>query len=451
MKIAAIIVTLLCCCLMFLVKRETKAALLVMGAMTLTLVSVPVIPLHKANILLQVAFLLSEWHYLPIHFKRLRRTPNLMTLLLIISTSALIVILTSPYVKVISFLQTELLFKYFALAYAFWAVKDEKSLKPVLRISIFCLIVLTILGVMNYMTKHSVFVNALTEGKTSLVNEDIALGDVYAEKVRFRVQSMFKSAFDYGYICAAILLLHLYALHRGLEKRKSFLLALGCCLFGIVTCECRIVWLCSILSVCGFYLWCFPLRKTVLVGILAVSTIIIMYSTIDIVEEKVDKVIDVFKENPDTKGSSIELRMRQLAITIFYIDGHELFGLGQGYWIEGKFNGTVNVEGLLGLESVIFHHLLERGIVGFVLWFFFYAWLFCVFWRNRKKKVFLTGLGVSVLIVYCLFSIGTGELSSVYSTMLLSGMVLKVIEYNKTVKKNRIKNENTYYYHQLSK
>ena len=53
MKIVAIIVTLVCCGLMFYVKREWKAAMLVMGAMTLTLVNIPGIPLHNANLLLQ--------------------------------------------------------------------------------------------------------------------------------------------------------------------------------------------------------------------------------------------------------------------------------------------------------------------------------------------------------------------------------------------------------------
>ena len=54
------------------------------------------------------------------------------------------------------------------------------------------------------------FVNALTEGRTSNILDDVALGDVFIEDDRFRVQSMFNSPFDYGYICAAILLLHLH-------------------------------------------------------------------------------------------------------------------------------------------------------------------------------------------------------------------------------------------------
>ena len=116
MKFVAIIVTLVCCGLMFFVKREWKAALLVMGAMTLTLVYVPGIPLHKANLLLQVAFLLSEWKSLPQHFNRLRHVPYLWIPLLIVTISALLAALTSQYEGIKGIIQSELLFKYFALA-----------------------------------------------------------------------------------------------------------------------------------------------------------------------------------------------------------------------------------------------------------------------------------------------------------------------------------------------
>ena len=111
MKIIAIIVTLVCCGLMFYLRREWKAALLVMGAMTLTVVNIPGIPLHNANLLLQAAFLLSEWRDLPRYFNRLRYTPYLWIPLLIVTFSALLATLTSPYTGIKETLKSELLFK----------------------------------------------------------------------------------------------------------------------------------------------------------------------------------------------------------------------------------------------------------------------------------------------------------------------------------------------------
>ena len=431
MKFVAIIVTLVCCGLMFFVKREWKAAMLVMGAMTLTVVDVPGIPLHKANFLLQATFLLSEWRNLPRHFNRLRYTPYLWIPLLIVCFSALLSALTSQYTGIAETIKSELLFKYFALAYAFWAVKNEKSLKPVLQVSLYCLIVLTAFGALNYIQKNAIFVNALTEGKTSMIQEDVSLGDVYTESSRFRVQSMFKFAFDYGYICAALLILHLHGWYRGLEGKIAFAIALACCSFGILICGCRIVWVSAIFSIACYSMWVFQMNRNVMYGIIAVILLIVSYNTIPAVEEKVNQVTDVFVEDSETSGSSIQMRMLQYMYVLVYTEGNEWLGLGKGYWAHSYAEDKESVSGLYGVESVILQYLLERGIIGLVLWATTYTINFHYLWKNRRKRRALTGLGSSILTLYLVFSIGTGELGSVYPTMLLLGMTMKMIESKK--------------------
>ena len=438
MKIVAIIVTLVCCLLMFYVKREWKAAMLVMGAMTLTLVDIPGIPLHKANLLLQVAFLLSEWRDLPRHFKRLQSTPYLWIPLLIVSSSALLAALTSLYTGVKEMIENELLFKYFAIVYAFWAVKNEKSLKPILQVSLYCLIVLTFFGVLNYISKSAMFVNALTEGRTSNILDDVALGDVFIEDDRFRVQSMFNSPFDYGYICAAILLLHLHGWYQRLESKTEFIIAIACCSFGILTCGCRIVWVSAIFSFICYSMWVFKLNRNVIYGMIAVMLLILSYNTVPVVEEKVNQMTDVFVKDSETEGSSIQLRMSQYMYVAIHAEGHEWLGLGKGYWEYMHTKDPESVRGLYGVESVILQTLLERGIIGLVLWAAFYTVIFLYFWRNRIRRKKLTGLGVSILTLYMVFSIGTGELGSVYPTMLLLGFVIKAIEYRRLKKLYRL-------------
>ena len=428
MRIVAIIVTLVCCLLMFCVKREWKAAMLVLGAMTLTLVEIPGVPLRKANLLLQVAFLLSEWRNLSLLFKRLRHTPYLRTALLTVTFSALFAAWTSPYTSIKETIEYELLFKYFAIAYAFWAVKNEKSLKPILQVSLYCLMALTFFGLLNYIDKNAIFVNALTEGETTIYG-DVALGDIYTESDRFRVQSMFNYAFDYGYMCAAILLLHLHGWYRHLESKKEFIIAIACCIFGILTCECRIVWVSALLSIACYSMWVFQLSRNVMYAIVIVILMIIAYNTVPAVEEKVNKVTDVFAEKNEVEGSSIEMRMAQYAYVLIYTEGNEWLGLGKGYWAYKYVEDPKSIRDLLGVESVILQTLLERGIVGLTLWVAFYTIIFRYFWRNRKRMRKLTGLGVGILTLYLIFSIGTGELGSVYPTMLLLGFVIKSIEY----------------------
>ena len=430
MRIVAIIVTLVCCGLMFYVKREWKAAMLVMGAMTLTLVDIPVIPLHKANLLLQVAFLLSEWRDLPRHVNRLQHTPCLWIPLLIVSLSALLAALTSPYTSLKETIEYELLFKYFAIVYAFWAVKNEKSLKPILQVSLYCLIVLTFFGVLNYIYKSAIFVNAVTEGKTIRYG-DVALGDIYTEDDRFRVQSMFQYGFDYGYICAAILLLHLHGWYRRLENKRDFIIAIACCMFGILACGCRTVWMSAALAIACYYMWTFQLSRNVMYGIVAMMLMMLSYLTIPAVEEKVNQVTDIFAENSETRGSSFQLRMSQYMVVAIHTEGHEWLGQGKGYWEHIYTEDQESVRGLYGVESVILQTLLERGIIGLFLWAAFYTAIFLYFWRNRKRRKKLTGLGVSILSLYLFYSIGTGELGSVYPTMLLLGSTMKMIESKK--------------------
>ena len=429
-KIVAIIVTLVCCLLMFCVKREWKAAMLVMGAMTLTLVDIPGIPLRKANLLLQVAFLLSEWRDLPRHFKRLQSTPYLWIPLLIVSFSALLAALTSPYTSIKETIEYELLFKYFAIAYAFWAVKNEKSLKPILQVSLYCLIVLTFFGLLNYIDKNAIFVNALTEGQTTRYG-DVALGDIYTESDRFRVQSMFQYGFDYGYICAAILLLHLHGWYRHLESKTEFIIAIACCTFGILTCGCRTVWVCAIFSLICYSMWVFQLNRNVIYGMMAVMLLILSYNTVPAIEEKVNQMTDIFVENSETSGSSIQLRMSQYMYVAIHAEGHEWLGLGKGYWEYMHTKDPESTRDLYGVESIILQTLLERGIVGLLLWAAFYTVIFLYFWRNRIRRKKLTGLGVSILTLYLVFSIGTGELGSAYPTMLLLGSTMKMIESKK--------------------
>ena len=429
-KIVAIIVTLVCCLLMFCVKREWKAAMLVMGAMTLTLVDIPGIPLRKANLLLQVAFLLSEWRDLPRHFKRLQSTPYLWIPLLTVTFSALLAALTSPYTSIKETIEYELLFKYFAIAYAFWAVKNEKSLKPILQVSLYCLIVLTFFGLLNYIDKNAIFVNALTEGQTTRYG-DVALGDIYTESDRFRVQSMFQYGFDYGYICAAILLLHLHGWYRHLESKTEFIIAIACCTFGILTCGCRTVWVCAIFSLICYSMWVFQLNRNVIYGMIAVMLLILSYNTVPAIEEKVNQMTDIFVEKSETSGSSIQLRMSQYMYVAIHAEGHEWLGLGKGYWEYMHTKDPESIRDLYGVESIILQTLLERGIVGLLLWAAFYTVIFLYFWRNRIRRKKLTGLGVSILTLYLVFSIGTGELGSAYPTMLLLGSTMKMIESKK--------------------
>lgn len=429
------VIAVVSCLMMFFIRREQKVALLVMGTMILTLVSVPVIPLHKANLLLPVFFLLSEWRLLTLHIKKIWDMPSLRLAFIILFISTIVCAFTTTYTKSWKVIQTELFFKYFALAYAFVGVKNERSLKPILKMSIYCLIALTFFGILNYIDKSADLVNEMTKGEINWTY-DVEFGNLYSERARFRVQSMFKSPFDYGYICAAILMLHIHAWHQKLESKKDFIIAIVCCTFGILTCGCRTVWVGSLFSIMCYYMWNFQLSRNAILGIVGVIAIFLSYNFIPAVENKVNTLTDIFKEDSESGGSSIAMRTAQLANTLYYVDGYELFGRGKGYFTSEIWNSDVSKRertetGLQGMESVILGYMLERGYFGLTLWAAFYAIIFLYFRKNKQENKMLTGLGVSILALYLVFSIGTGELGSVYPTLLLLGISMKMIESKK--------------------
>ena len=178
-------------------------------------------------------------------------------------------------------------------------------------------------------------------------------------------------------------------------------------------------------------MWVFQLNRNVIYGMIAVMLLILSYNTVPAVEEKVNQMTDVFVKDSETEGSSIQLRMSQYMVVAVHIEGHEWLGQGKGYWEHIYTEDQESVRGLYGVESVILQTLLERGIIGLFLWAAFYTAIFLYFWRNRKRRKKLTGLGVSILSLYLFYSIGTGELGSVYPTMLLLGISMKMIESKK--------------------
>ena len=167
---------------------------------------------------------------------------------------------------------------------------------------------------------------------------------------------------------------------------------------------------------------------------------ILSYNFIPAVEKKVNTLTDVFVEDSESGGSSIAMRTTQFTMTLYYVEGNELLGRGKGYFTSEIWNPDVDERerketGLEGMESVILGYILERGYFGLTLWTAFNLIIFLYFRRNKQVYKMLTGLGVSILSLYLVFSIGTGELGSVYPTMLLLGIVIRAVESGKAMRR----------------
>lgn len=437
MKAIAIIAVLICCLLIFIVRREYKASILVMGSVLFTAVSVPVIPFHSANILLPLSFLLSEVK----HINAIIRSTRGKLIWYLMGVAILLTVLTiiaSPHLRDVEsvrvFVQGELFFKYFVLLYAFWAFSSEESIRPTLRITFYAMVVLTIFGILNILTKSADFISVMMEGasKTTVSSNGEDAGQVYMTSSRFRVQAMFLSPFDYGYICVLMLLLHIYGFIHKYETKLKFLVVASCCIFGILSCGCRTNIFCALIGVSVFFLLAYKLGKSIRLSLLGIFLACISYMCVPAVQEIFDNMMTMFDKNSNVTGSSMELRAVQYAAVLYHVQDNPLLGCGYQYFLIdmgwGQGREFLLDPRLAGLEGVIMNYILERGFVGVFLYLLFYISILYYFYTNRKKASMSIAFGISVLSVYLAFANMTGELSSVYPTLLLLGYVFKVID-----------------------
>lgn len=443
MQLIVQLILIYLCLLLFKVKRDTKLAILLLVAICFNSVTIPYIPFGTGKYIICTCFILSELPHIISHFKSIKHT-ILKSLLFSIIAATIILAINSPHynnlMQYIRLFMMELITKYFVIAYAFLSLTNENSLQKVIKISSYGLIILTGFAILNYITKQSIFINEILSGiNVTDVMENA--GNKYTYEDRFRVQAMFASPFDYGYICIILFLLNWYGYSKSLINKRQFYINIVCCIFGIITCGCRTNILCAIIGALTYTLFAFKTSKKLKYIVIGLLLGAIGISTSPLLQSKITEMLTIFDtNNTNISGSSIELRLAQYAAVLFHIKNHELFGRGLDYfnidmgWGEGR--EFLVDEDLAGLEGVLMNHLLERGIIGVIFYLLFYISLLVFAYRKRSLDKTTTALTIAVLIVYLTFSNMTGELSSVFPTLLIIGCCLKLIYRKSYLKQN---------------
>ena len=441
---------IICMLAMFKVSRGYKIAIILLSESIFFLVKVPYIPYGAANYVIPVAFIVSEFPNL----KRLLNSAKgklVWKLMLLAPLTIFIALIFSPNLQDFTvsrgYFRREILFKYFLLIYAYWCYSDENSLKPTLKITTYAMIFITIMGILNLITMKAGWVEIVMSGR------DIAGGKsaeefatMFMHDERFRNQSVFQFAFDYGFFCIAILLLHLYAYTRKLENAKTFVFVALCCLFGIFTCGCRTVVLCAIISLLCYYIMANNLKKIINIAIISIPLLIISYEFIPQVNKQVNAMFTMFEADESLGGSSINGRLLQYTAVAYHIKDDWLFGRGVFYFaIDLNGRGAVSErvdKDLQGMEGVTSLYLLERGIIGYALYMSFWIWVYFYIRKRRKVAPRLAAFGCTLIISYIAFANMTGELNSLLYVLPLLGYILKTLDiYNLQNKQNgRISN-----------
>ena len=415
---------------MFKASRPIKLSILFFSYFCFDAVDVPFYSMQAKNFY-AIIYLLSELRYFRVKYLKETLVGRLMILQIL---ATIVLFFNSPhynYSNVGKMFLYEIVYKYLIIAYSFIAINTEKNLRPLVRASFIGMILLTIFGLINFITKDNYWLPIVASEKGTMAVNYMING--FALSDRFRVNSMFWNSFDYGYICIMCFLFHIFAYYSKLEKKKNFLIITLCSLFGVFACGSRTVIFTLAISFFIFLLFAFKLRKSVLLITLMMLGVVLSFMLIPSLSDKLDFIFSMFNSDSNVAGSTLEGRTLQYATVFYYIRDNLWFGRGLDFFTNdlGWASGNLVDNDLYGLEGVFMNYLLERGIIGCFFYIIFYISIIVYAIRNLKKEKLLSGFLLSLLVAYILFSNMTGELSSVPPTLLLVGCIIKLIKNKK--------------------
>lgn len=413
--------------LMFIVKREHKICLLFIYLLCFNEVRSPILGDTLTPCL---CFFLSELLCYQQYYSLFKRTKFKYPLLILLLSIFLLAI-KSPHVEgfvgVIKLFRNQFIMRYGIIFMIFVACLSIKNQKSIIKVSFICLLILTGFGILNLLTKHAIYIDWVLSsvGANSAYSD---AGAMFAYSDRFRVQSMFANPFDYGYACLMLFLYYLY-LHKGrLIGKKVFYVATLCCLFGIFTCGCRTLLACFIIGGLVFAIFGYNFKSKVKIALTALFLLFCVSLMIpDELNKQVSFLTSAFSDEQMEGSSSLSMRQLQTVTVLYYIKDNMAFGRGYGFflydlgWGEGR-EAAVDKD-LQGLEGVYMNFLLERGVVGLVLYALYIFSLIIIisslFKKTRDRKTL--ALNLSIIASYLAFANMTGELDSVPITLTLIG------------------------------
>lgn len=425
---------------MFFISRDKKIALMFVGCMTMTLLRLNVPFFKSAHLILVFFFLFSEYNHFYYLIKTTKKSP-INYLLIIIVISVLVAILFSPHLQSFegtwTFIKNEFLLKYFVLIYAFYAIKSKREWDNMIKITIIPMFILTWFGIINLTELRSSFVTEMMSNWDQLGSLSNLAGDTFIERSRYRVQAMFYNPFDYGYICMILFFVYLNAYIRKTIGKLLFISLIICCWFGIIMCAARTVVFCAICGLIVYFLFSIKSKYSVRFVVFSFLFGVMAYSTIPIVNEKVNQVTTIFadREGNDVAGSNIEMRTIQMATVLSYIDDTPFFGRGVHFfyidmgWSKGGKDGLKDSR-FEGLEGVYLSYLLERGWIGYLLYLLFWFSILIYFILHMRTCTHYALCGITIWIVFFLFSHMTGELLSVVPTLIIFGSLIGICHKN---------------------
>lgn len=227
---------------------------------------------------------------------------------------------------------------------------------------------------------------------------------------RPRICSFLYNSHQYGYFCAVMTILLTYFYFKNIFSKKEKI-----CYFtvisGLLLSGSRSSLIAALIGVLIIIILGVKFKKRFRY-IIAFILILIPASQLAFIHRSLESVAVIFSdEGHKQTGSSIEMRQKQLAISMSFFSMNPLWGNGFDYYAEVvKPDDTVIKEqGLYGAESYIFILLIERGIIQIVTIFVFFIAFLVTLYRNRRVNRLESAVAMAIFLSFVSVSITTGN------------------------------------------
>ena len=322
---------------------------------------------------------------------------------------------------------------YICIFLGFYAIRDEEDIKRLRGLLLFGVVVISTYGIFNLMTKSNPYYELVADTYLSKDNSSV-IAALDERNNRYRAASTFSRTFDFGYFSALLSFIFLYFLQAIRRSNVLNYTMIGLCIVGMILSNSRTVLLAFSAGFLIYFMTAISIGSKIKYFFLIFVVIVISNLTIPAVSESFKNTFAaVTGEETEVQGSSVDMRREQLLGTIRYWSDSPIIGNGYGFilnelgWADKK-----NLdEQMRGFESIVFQLLIEQGLVGLITKFYLFISILIYFSRNLSRYRLLAGTGLSILILFLIFALGTGPLGSIPITMTILGIIIKTIELKK--------------------
>lgn len=305
---------------------------------------------------------------------------------------------------------------------------SNNSLESICKPIMCCCLIAGLYGLFNYVTHINPINNFLINTYAVIDTVEVA-----KDESRSRVSSLYRYTFDYGYNSIIFLVTLLYFYFRQQKNKIALLFCILIAFVGLILSGSRTVLISGVVATVIFVVFSQSSRKKyqTIIGCTLIG--VAAFLTIPAVNNMVTMTIgSIFTQTAEVSGSSVDMREAQLQGSLLLWAQNPIWGNGYKYiFLDLDWKGGTYVDDMAGYESIVYSLLIERGVIGIVVYLIFFISLYVYYFRNMKVDRQLCVLGMSLLTAFLLFAVGTGVLDAWLNTMVMQGILIYYIEKRK--------------------